>query len=668
MTDAQKMAAGVNPDVPNNGNTIDPNDPDLTQPRVPNTTYAVLDLTGQGFVNPSALNQSLQIVDNPNSVSGGSVSASRIWSTGQWQAIQNPSDGQSAYWYGLSDEGTTITGDVPNQGYVATWNNTNGAGTLSYDEGIPDTFDPNVQYFVYGNSINSKGIVVGAVYENGADSLTGDEATYYQGVLWDTRFGNAPRGVPLGDLITQFSSGASSGDISFWPLGVNNSGLVVGQVSYVNAGSGNLPAVIDDTGDVDELPFNGQLVSTTPFQVNSIASPIIIGYEPQPPGSQYGNAPVMWVSAAGGWKEKYLGPWDTAQGARSKIYGSVWQINDRCEMLGDFCDVHGNSIGYFWQNAQFVNLETKISAGGYTDFYPIAINNDGAILSWATRTADDNTNALVLLIPVSFALLNGDATGTDGKDVFGNRPTARNWSAPGDDLKDDDLDNLLLLDPSNPVAAIITPYGPIPANSAFGGFGDSITMEALVPNCSNLKYEWNRSYHDLSVTIEYSSFLGWQPRWNVASVNGTGINSAGEPQIPTQENDDMKGIFQQNIPSGLSLLYAEDFPGMKLSNFSGCNIGDYAYEETDFTYGIKVTLGPASATCTIHVGQILKARRSSKTSGNPLGDWTILESQISTTDIPPCQITAPDTRNIVGGSVPITPIPENVNNNSFIGN
>jgi hypothetical protein len=114
LTDAQEMKLGTDPNNPDtdgdgvpDGQDVNPLDPDITFPRVPECNYAVIDLTALGFGNPTAINDSLQILDNPSS----SQSQARLWTNGNWTSIPNPAGvSGTMLWYGLSNSGQVTDG------------------------------------------------------------------------------------------------------------------------------------------------------------------------------------------------------------------------------------------------------------------------------------------------------------------------------------------------------------------------------------------------------------------------------------------------------------------------------------------------------------------------------------------------------------------------------
>jgi hypothetical protein len=119
-------------------------DPDLHPPRIPNESYAVINLSDLGFINPVALNNQCDILD-------GRDYTARFWSNGQFTPIpqpvsvppSNPPNYQSYWNYSLSDAGMVSTWithkNDRGETVVSTWSASSGLGTLDYyAPGFPD--------------------------------------------------------------------------------------------------------------------------------------------------------------------------------------------------------------------------------------------------------------------------------------------------------------------------------------------------------------------------------------------------------------------------------------------------------------------------------------------------------------------------------------------------
>jgi hypothetical protein len=114
--------------------------------------------------------------------------------------------------------------------------------------------------------------------------------------------------------------------------------------------------------------------------------------------------------------------------------------------------------------------------------------------------------------------------------------------------------------------------------------------------------------------------------------------------------DSSYNVYHTETPSPENLLYCFDNPALDLiNNFDSASVGDYAYEETDFTYTLTVTIGSAPPSkCTMHVGVTTLAKRVSNDTGTVAGDWQGVENIISSSNVPNCQITFDKVHNIVG--------------------
>jgi len=81
------------------------------------------------------------------------------------------------------------------------------------------------------------------------------------------------------------------------------------------------------------------------------------------------------------------------------------------------------------------------------------------------------------------------------------------------------------------------------------------------------------------------------------------------------------------------------------------NVGDCAYDETDFTYSITITIGSVSTVSTIHVGEKLKLTKvqnlgDARDFNNPADNFIV----VSTVNIPDCTMSTNKAISIVGGT------------------
>jgi hypothetical protein len=393
-------ATDVDGDGVSNNQDIDPLDPNLNQPRVPETQYAVIDLDALGFVNPHGFNDSLQILDGLPPPDGTTVQLYRLWTNGRFVDIPYPSDDLAgSLWIGPSNLGTVFLYYQSLNQPIYTWNLISGPGTLDYQLRHTVSDDGWItQMYLTGNTRN--GLFVGSFSAQG--NAPGEQ--YDESLLW-SESGGEP--TVIGDWL-------SSTNNSFIPWDMNSSGLMIGQASFDNTTKYAVAQYNLTTGQyvtaAAPLPRLPDVSAANPlfysFGVNNAAPPIIIGNDENAGGEEwlpYAYPPIaaIWTQVGSQWKAMDFGPWDPVQKKRKRVYGIIWVENDRCEFTGGFLDANGNPVAdNFWQNGHFVDLNTRTS-GAYNDFIPIDINNKGAILAYATNTSDD-TDANVLLLPVQY--------------------------------------------------------------------------------------------------------------------------------------------------------------------------------------------------------------------------------------------------------------------------
>lgn len=278
------------------------------------------------------------------------------------------------------------------------------------------------------------------------------------------------------------------------------------------------------------------------------------------------------------------------------------------------------------------------------------INDAGAIAGTATYSGTNFPTGMhgIMLLPCQYRLLNGDTdvADTDGMDFFGNRPITRDYGY----LATDNTST------ANVIGVLHTnSLGILPLNNGYvsGATVNSILVVAKVmPSTSGATYSWHTAYRDCSATIIHSG-----SKWNVTSVNSA--------TNPTQQNDDTTGSANYTTAvSAKNLLYYADGPGANLAGaFTACQIGDFAYEQTDFTYTLTINFGTAVTTRVTHVGQVVIAKRIALT-GTVQSQWQVQQNSITTTSIPTCQVTVPQVEAIVGGTPPVSIDPA-VNENLY---
>ena len=134
---------------------------------------------------------------------------------------------------------------------------------------------------------------------------------------------------------------------------------------------------------------------------------------------------------------------------------------------------------------------------------------------------------------------------------------------------------------------------------------------------------------------------------------------------PTQQSDDTGSErYYTTAVSAKNLLYYADAPGPNLTGFfNACQVNDFAYAQTDFTYTLTINFGTATTTSVVHVGQVFIAKRIALT-GAIENQWQVLQNTITTTTIPTCQVTPAKVDAIVGGN-PTVKIDPAVNENLY---
>jgi hypothetical protein len=255
--------------------------------------------------------------------------------------------------------------------------------------------------------------------------------------------------------------------------------------------------------------------------------------------------------------------------------------------------------------------------------------------------------------------LNGNQSGTDGLNFDGTRPTTISATATDNTTTVADIGNT----PANggggndglDILGNDVPFGQGRPDNPGNAYAYSLMVVAKVSpaTATSISYSWNRVFEDRGVTIIKTLNTSTNTYyWEVKSVN-----SANNPTgFPTPYPDTDGGSHQTTTPSAKSILYSYDDPAMNFAFFNACGVGDYAYEECNYTYTLTITMGSATATRVINVGNVITAQRAG--TGIGASNWTGKGNVVSTTSIPDCQMPNDSThvaiiRSIVGGSLPI---------------
>jgi hypothetical protein len=399
------------------GEDVSPADPDLKQPRVKVTRYAVIDLGSLGFLSATAINDSFQILDNPAS----NPPQARLWTDGQFAFVPNP-DGVSSWLNSLSNTGLIATDgtretdpELPPESVVYAWSPTLGLSMLSYSSPLLAGYDETSEGSVL-RGVAASGVVLGYCGGNGfkreawVNGEPYDYINYGGGLRW-AGGGGAIIGAQIvyrmqedGDF--NIHESWTSGLAMYHPLDENNAGLGVGwgqQVDSNGVSSSWKPALFQ-SGASTFLAGDLSSYGAGALSINNATPLLIAGYDSHSPQGYREDRAVMWAQVEGVWKQKNLGPYDPESQTNAPVSGTAYKVNDRCEIVGDFqTPVPSSDPAYrrdtFWQNGKVVDLESRTS--GYYDFYARTINNQGAILAYCKRTEDDQSvNALLLPVDI----------------------------------------------------------------------------------------------------------------------------------------------------------------------------------------------------------------------------------------------------------------------------
>jgi hypothetical protein len=164
---------------------------------------------------------------------------------------------------------------------------------------------------------------------------------------------------------------------------------------------------------------------------------------------------------------------------------------------------------------------------------------------------------------------------------------------------------------------------------------------------ATLTYRWKRLISRRSWNIRYDAAAH---RWNVTQRSRRGF----------PDDDTGHSSFNDPVPNANRRIYIYDNSALIPGNNAADHIGDYIYEEKDFTYRVERNNRGTWVTCAeFRVGQILKVRRAA-TTGTTATDWTGQENSTAVRTVS-ATINEPKVRAIVGGTDPIW-IDPNANN------
>jgi hypothetical protein len=286
---------------------------------------------------------------------------------------------------------------------------------------------------------------------------------------------------------------------------------------------------------------------------------------------------------------------------------------------------------------------------GWSQVTPTFINDNGAIVGTSGYTPQGTNDTIpvgqhgVMLLPCQFALLNGAASGPDGADFNGNRPTT--ISQTSSDSSPSVISWVLGHAGVDQLGVLPACQG-TPGVQTYDGYVCSIAMLAKVTGgMSSVTYGWNRTYQDLSVTISNTGTNTWYVRGAEAQPGQPPVATLG-PAEP--DSDNPPGTDKTVTPTN-NVVAFYDAPGISFGFFTNGapNVNDYAYEKTVFTYSLTNTIGSASAVATTQIGLTALGQRKAAT-GVINNDWKGVSYLMGSTNIPCCtNVTTAEIENIV---------------------
>lgn len=170
-----------------------------------------------------------------------------------------------------------------------------------------------------------------------------------------------------------------------------------------------------------------------------------------------------------------------------------------------------------------------------------------------------------------------------------------------------------------------------------------IQVIGTVPNVPNKHWRWKRLI----------SRRSWFIRQN-AQGNGWDVtqrSKRGAPPPPVDDTD--PGGYNDDTPSPTGKIYIYDCSALILDPGATTAVGDFVYEEKQFTYQIESDAGGSwQVVGTLDVGQKIIAKRIAQT-GTVVNDFKDVENS-NNVRVLDAQINDAEARAIVGGSLPIT--------------
>jgi len=189
--------------------------------------------------------------------------------------------------------------------------------------------------------------------------------------------------------------------------------------------------------------------------------------------------------------------------------------------------------------------------------------------------------------------------------------------------------------------------GPLPMGQGRGDFpGQAYTCPIMVIGTIS-------PASAVSETFRWKRLLtrrSWNIRKNAA---GTGWDVTQRTRRGFPDDDTGADSFNDPTPSATRKIYIYDDSALLPGSVAADKVGDFIYEEKDFTYRVDVTVRGSWRTCAEkHYGQSIKVKRKA-TTGTTASDWDGLENSFAERTLS-ATIDEAKVRGIVAGALPIT--------------
>ncbi len=157
----------------------------------------------------------------------------------------------------------------------------------------------------------------------------------------------------------------------------------------------------------------------------------------------------------------------------------------------------------------------------------------------------------------------------------------------------------------------------------------------------------------VSQTFRWKRLLS-RRSWNIRkNAAGTGWDVTQRSRRGFPDDDTGADTFNDPTPSATRKIYIYDCSALMPGNVAADKVGDFIYEEKDFTYRVDINVRGGWQTCAEkHYGQSIKVKRKA-TTGTTASDWDGVENSFAERTLS-ATITEAEVRGIVGGALPIT--------------